>query len=222
MNVWLFYKKNNFNFNFKLKNYFIFINYNVIIRKEVIVGILKRPEFIFYEDALEGFTSARKKLNDLIEKEKYDEFLQLFKDYKMKASVGDTVAMDTIAYYYKSGVSNVLGENYPKYLSWEIMAASRGNELAIEKLQFLFTYAYEQIMDCDNYEDIEYKNDIDEYNALYIIGKAICKVLLKEMNIFLLDLANEEDKTVPFNKDIFNKFRKTVDDSIPKVIKFLS
>ena len=77
-------------------------------------------------------------------------------------------------------------------------------------------------MDCDNYEDIEYKNDIDEYNALYIIGKAICKVLLKEMNIFLLDLANEEDKTVPFNKDIFNKFRKTVDDSIPKVIKFLS
>lgn len=185
------------------------------------VGILKRPEFIYYEDALEGFTSARKKLNELIENNPA-KFKAAFLEYKKAAGSGDPIAMDIIAYYYKSGVQGLLGENYQKYLSWEILAGARGNELAIEKLQFLFTYAYEQILDSDKYEDIEYKNDIDEYNVIYVIGKAICKILVRQMEIFPTDMAKEEDEEAPFNQDIFNRFRRTVDQSIPKIIDFMA
>lgn len=185
------------------------------------MGIFKRPEFIYYEEALEGFTTARKKLNELIENDP-DKFKPSFEEYKEAAGRGDSIAMDIIAYYYKSGVPGLLGENYQKYLSWEILAGSRGNELAIEKLQFLFTYAYEEIMDSDKYEDIEYKNDIDEYNAIYVIGKAICKILVRQMDIFPTDMAKEEDTEEPFNQDIYNRFRRTVDQSIPKIIDFMS
>ena len=101
------------------------------------------------------------------------------------------------------------------------MAAARGNELAIEKLQFLLGYAYTEIMDIEDYETIEYKNDIDDYNVIYVIGKNICKMLVREMSIFPTDMAVEEDDYKPYTQEQFVLFRETIDKVIPKTIDFM-
>ena len=181
--------------------------------------IHKRPAFVDYQDALEGFTQWRKKLNDDIENPK--EFQKDFSEVKKRASQGDTIAMDVLAYYYKSGVQDILPENYNKYIKWEILSASRGNELAIEKLQFLLGFAYTALYECEDYDEIVYKNDIDEYNEIYVLGKNICKMLTKEMQIFLSDLSQEEDSFKPYTQEAFILFRKAIENVIPKTIEFM-
>lgn len=182
--------------------------------------IYKRPAYLDYEEALKGFTDLRRTLNDYIENNP-DKFLEKFAETKKKAGEGDLVAMDILAYYYKTGVPDLLPENYEKYLKWELVAAARGNELAIEKLQFLLGYAYSEIMECDDYETIEYKNDIDDYNVIYVIGKNICKMLVREMSVFPTDMAAEKDVYKPYTQEQFVLFRKTIDNVIPKTIDFM-
>lgn len=182
--------------------------------------IYKRPPYLDYEEALEGFTNLRKELNEYIENNP-EKFAELFAETKVKAGEGDLVAMDILAYYYKTGVPNLLPENYDKYLKWEIVSAARGNELAIEKLQFLLGYAYTAIMESEDYETIAYKNDIDDYNVMYVIGKNVCKMLVKEMSIFPTDMANEKDEYKPYTQEQFVIFRKTIDEIIPKTIDFM-
>ncbi len=182
--------------------------------------IYKRPEYLDYSEALSGFTKLRKELNEYIEK-KSNKFNITFEDLKVKAGEGDIIAMDVIAYYYKTGVPDMLPENYEKYIKWELVAAARGNELAIEKLQFMLEVAYNAIIESEDYENIVYKNDIDDYNTIYVIGKNICKMLVKEMQIFPTDLAKEENDYKPYTQERFILLRKTIDDIIPKVIKFM-
>lgn len=182
--------------------------------------IYKRPAYLDYEEALKGFTDLRKTLNEYIENEP-KMFAGKFAETKKKAGEGDLVAMDILAYYYKTGVPDLLPENYEKYLKWEIVAAARGNELAIEKLQFLLGYAYTEIMESEDYETIEYKNGIDDYNVIYVIGKNICKMLVREMSIFPTDMAVEEDEYKPYTQEQFVHFRETIDKVIPKTIDFM-
>ena len=182
--------------------------------------IYKRPAFYNYREALAEFTKIRKQLNEYIENEPA-KFSEMFNELKEKAAKEDVVAMDVLAYYYKTGVPNILPENYDKYLKWEIVASARGNELAIEKLQFLLGYAYTTIMNCEDYDTIVYKNDIDDYNTIYVIGKAICKMLARVLKIYPVDLAKEEDIKKPYSQEAFIVFRKNVDDIIPKTIEFM-
>lgn len=182
--------------------------------------IYKRPEYIDYQIALDGFTKIRAELNDYIENDP-EKFTQRFKEIKNNAFEGDTIAMDALAYYYKSGVPNLLPENYERYLKWELIAAARGNEFAIEKLQFMLNYAYNAIMDCDDYDTIVYKNDIEDYNTMYVLGKAICKILVRELEYFPIDIVKEPDDYKPYTQEAFILFRKKVDEIIPKTIDFL-
>ena len=182
--------------------------------------IYKRPAFFQYQDALSQFTKYRKQLNDYIENNPI-KFQELFSKLKENAGKDYVVAMDVLAYYYKTGVQNLLPENYDSYLKWEIVASAKGNELAIEKLQFLLGYAYTKIMEDEDYETIAYKNDIDQYNAVYVIGKAICKMLARELKLFPIDMAKEIDIRKPYSQEAFIIFRKNVDNIIPKTIHFL-
>lgn len=182
--------------------------------------IRKRPAFYDYQEALSEFTKTRKELNEYIENDP-DKFKTKFKELKENAKREDVVAMDILAYYYKSGVPKLLPENYDYYLKWEIVAAARGNELAIEKLQFLLGYAITAIMECDDYETIAYKNDIEDFNAVYVIGKAICKMMARELRIYPVDLVELEDVAKPYTQEVFIVFRKNVDDIIPKTIEFM-
>lgn len=183
--------------------------------------IKKRPPFIDYQEAFDTFTTYRKELNDCIEKMP-ENFSQMFAALKFMALNEDPIAMDAVAYFYKSGVQDLLPENYMKYIRWEVASASRGNEFAIEKLQFLIGYACTSIMESEDYEDIVYKNDITEYNVLYVLGKNLCKVLAKQyLNAFPVDLINEDDENRPYTKEDFYNLRKMIDDAVPKTIEIM-
>ncbi len=181
---------------------------------------IKKAPFIYYNDALDGFTDARKTMNEIIEK-KPETFKDEFDYVKYLAAAEDPVAMDLLAYYYKTGISGLLKENYKMYIYWELLAASRGNEFAIEKLQFLIGYAIDAIMVCDDYNKIVYKNDIDDVNSLYVLGKAICKTIVKQIECYPVDLAQKEDEYLPFKQEYFVNLRKNIDDAIPAAINYL-
>src|SRR5699024_2717212 len=112
---------------------------------------------------------------------------------KNDAKAGDAVAQDVLAYFYKDGIEYNLREDYRKYLFWEFLAGANGNEFAIEKLQFFFSYAYDTIVDNEDFGYIKYLNDIDEFNYIGIIGQYICDELVSAFNIDEKSLADEED-----------------------------
>lgn len=185
--------------------------------------ITRRP-FVPYKECFDRFVDLRKQLNDFAEKDK-EEFLENFQALKIAAAQEDTVAMDVLAYYYKNGISNdegtILSENYMRYIIWELISAARGNELAIEKLQFLIGYACDAIIACDDFQTIAYKNDIDEDNLLYVLGKAVAKILVKELKYYPVDIYKLEDESAPFKQEYFVNLRHNIDSIIPKTIEFL-
>ena len=97
---------------------------------------LRSRPFVSYSEAFDEFTNLRKQLNNLVENDK-EKFYELFNEVKVAAAQENTVAMDILAYYYKMGVEDLVPENYPRYINWQLLSAARGNEFAIEKLQFL-------------------------------------------------------------------------------------
>ena len=183
---------------------------------------MARKAFIEYQEALDGFTKIRKEMNGYIDDGKIEEAKNMFNALKYYAANEEPIAMDVLAYYYKTGIKDVVKENYMKYIKWELIAAARGNELAIEKVQFLIGYACDQIVDSDDYDEIAYKNDIDEYNILYVIGKNLSKILVKDyLKAFPIDLIQEEDEGKPFNQEDFIILRKMIDEAVPKTIEFM-
>ena len=180
---------------------------------------LRRLPFIEYEDAFNGFVKERKELNDLAERDK-SAFNARFNELKQRAKEEDAIAMDVLAYFYKTGIG--VPENYTRYLTWEIIAAARGNTFAIEKLQFLIGYGCDLIRVCDDYDKIVYKNDIESYNVLYVLGKAICKILVRDfLKAYPVDVVELEDNSEPFSQREFNNMRQLIDEAIPATIAFL-
>lgn len=182
---------------------------------------MARKAFIDYQDALEGFTNIRKEMNGYIADGETDKVKQMFNALKYSAALEEPISMDVLAYYYKSGIEGVIPENYMNYVKWELIAAARGNELAIEKLQFLIGYACEIIMADEQFDLISFKNDIDDDNVLYVLGKNLCKIIVRYLKAYPVDLVQEEDKAVPYTQEAFINLRKMIDDAIPKTIEFL-
>lgn len=181
---------------------------------------LSREAYVDYSTALEQFAKLRKEMNDYIANEDMQSAKKLFDGLKYYAAGNESVAMDLLAYYYKSGVKGLVAENYKRYIQWEVLAASRGNELAIEKLQFLIGYACDAILDDSEYDLIEYKNDIDDDNALYVIGKNLCKVIARDfMKVYPVELAQEQDEPAPYTKEDFIIIRQMIDEAIPVTLK---
>jgi len=181
--------------------------------------ITRRP-FVPYKDAFEEFTKLRKELNNLAEDDK-DGFKDLFNQVKVAAAQENTVAMDILAYYYKTGVEGVLAENYQRYIQWELISAARGNEFAIEKLQFLIGYACDIIIQDEDFSLIAYKNDIEDTNLLYVLGKAVAKIYVREYKLYPIDLYDLEDESLPYKKEYSVNLRHNIDKIIPKTIEYL-
>ena len=182
---------------------------------------IRRKPFTYYDEAFDGFTEIRKEMNNYAERSP-EEFLEKFEQLKDKALHEDVIAMDVLAYYYKTGVPNILPENYMRYVYWEFIAAARGNTFAIEKLQFLIGQACDAIYENDDYKTIAYKNDIDEYNILYVLGKNICKILVKDFfKAFPVDLVKLKDDFKPYRREDFFVLKQQIDEAIPKTIDFL-
>lgn len=182
---------------------------------------IRRKPFTTYEEAIDKFTQIRKVMNNLAE-ENPKAFLAKFEEMKELAKKEDVIAMDVLAYYYKTGVGRILPENYMRYITWEFVSAARGNELAIEKMQFLIGHACGSIIEHEEFDLIAYKNDIDDYNALYVLGKALCKIIVRDyLEAYPVDLVELDDEYAPYKKEDFINVRKMIDESIPKTVEYL-
>lgn len=177
-----------------------------------------RPKVIEYQEAFDRFVVERKKVNSAIEK---GSVAEAFSELIDKSVHNDAVAMDVLAYYYKSGITNFLPENYKKYLYYELLACAKGNNFAIDKMQFLFTNTYDRILDDDDLEVIAYLNDLTEENYAFVLGKEIAKFMVKKYQINAEDLAQEPNEAVPFKNEFLIEFRKDLDDSTEEIIEKL-
>lgn len=179
-----------------------------------------RPKVIEYQEAFDRFVSYRKEVNNALEKGNIqDIFDKLFKRAKED---NDAVAMDVLAYYYKSGITNFLKENYKKYYYWELLASSKGNNFAIEKLQFIFNNTYEDIFENEHFDDIVYKNDLTEDNAIHFIGKQIAKVMVRRYKLYAEMLATSPNEYEPFKNEFLIEFKKDLHDALPEILEKLN
>lgn len=181
---------------------------------------IKYRPFVPYQDAFDEFAKLRKEVNRAAD-EGEEEFKDVFSQVKVAAAEENTVAMDILAYYYKTGVENMLPENYERYINWQLLAAARGNQFAIEKLQFLIGFACDQIIEHEDFDLIAYKNDIEQSNLLYVLGKAIAKIYVKEFGIYAVDLFESEDEYQPYKKENSINLRRNIEKIIPKTINYL-
>ena len=75
-----------------------------------------RPKVIEYQEAFDRFVAYRKDINKALEE---GNIKKVFDDLTEKANDNDAVAMDVLAYYYKSGITNFIKEDYKKYYYWD-------------------------------------------------------------------------------------------------------
>lgn len=181
----------------------------------------RRLPYIEYKEAFEKFTEMRKEVNDCVEKTP-EKFNDVFDELKFKALYGSPVAMDVLAYFYKTGIPKHLPENYNRYISWQFLAAGRGNKFAIDKLQFLISGACDQIAEHEEFAEMVYKNDITEDNVMHVLGKALCKILVGDfLKAFPIDLVKMDDMYEPYSQEAFINLRKMIEQAVPVTCEFL-
>lgn len=182
---------------------------------------MKYQDFYERKKGMEEFKILRNKLTDSIESPRGESFLSLFNKLKEGAYKGDVVAQDVVAYFYRDGAGRYLGEDYLKYMKWEILSGANGNCFAIDKLQFFMGYAYDTIVDHEDFGLMKYRCKIDEYNYIFVIGQKICEQLVKELNIDEKELYESRDQFSPYRPEHFRDLRRAVDKALPTVIEYM-
>ena len=177
-----------------------------------------RPKIIEYQEAFDKFVECRKEVNEALEKGNISE---VFDKLVKKANENDAITMDVLAYYYKSGIANFLKEDYQRFYFWELLACSKGNNFAIEKMQFIFNNTYEEIFDDENFDEIIYKNDITEENVIYVLGKEIAKVMVRKYKIYAEMLSTKQENGNPFSNEMLLQFKKDLENALPDIIEKL-
>ena len=76
-------------------------------------------------------------------------------------------------------------------------------------------------MASDDYREIRNKNDIDETNALYVLGKNICKIVVRKLKLYPVDLIEATDDEEIYTQEDFVNFRKLIDETLPDIINSL-
>lgn len=180
---------------------------------------MEYKDFYDRKRAMEEFKTFRNRLNDAIDNPRGESFSSLFENFKKEAVKGDVVAQDVLAYFYRDGADRALQEDYIKYMHWEILAAANGNMFAIDKLQFFMGYAYDTIVNHNDFGLMKYRCKIDEYNYIFVIGQKICEELAKNLDITAEKLVGERDRYNPYRPEHFRDLRRAVDDALPQVIE---
>ena len=172
------------------------------------------------QEAFDGFMERREKVNksvDIFEGE--DSFLYVFSHLKVDAARGDGIAADVLAYFYRNGIEGYITENYMNYICWELLAGAWGNSFAIEKLQFLFGYAYDAIIDHVDFPLIKKINQINETNYIPKIGQHLCVQMVEKMKLDPEALALVRDEDDRYKPEYFRDIRKTIDSCLDGVVE---
>lgn len=183
---------------------------------------MEYKDFVYKEDAFEGFITLRKALNDLLENPKNGKnFEDVFAEVGSLALSGNPIAQDLMSYYYKTGIKDVIPENYDQYMKWAILAGANGNEFAIEKLQFFLNYAFTEIVSSDNLEKIISKNGLTQQNYLYVLGNLLCEALVDALGISANKLVAEKPMVVKYTPEKLRTYKRELEKALPRVMDYL-
>ncbi|MDD2226978.1 MAG: hypothetical protein PHH71_00120 [Clostridia bacterium] len=144
-----------------------------------------------------------------------------YNDVCLKAVSNDPIAQDLLAYIFKKGFENVIPVNYEKYMQWEILAAGSGNNFAIDKLSLFLNVALNEIMFAEDFGYILVRNELNNKNYNYIVGKLICEAIADELRLVPEKLIKDELRHQEFEAKIMRTFDRARKFAIPKVLKFL-
>lgn len=165
--------------------------------------------------------SLRKKIEKAEFDQKEDVAIEEFNNICIKAAEDDPVAQDVLAYLFKKGLEDVLPVNYEKYMQWEILASSNGNQFALEKLSLFLSFAVNEILMAEDFAYIAKRNEIDKYNYQYIIGRLICDAIADELDLDPKKLIRDDINHIEFDAKTMRIFDKARNFAIPKVLNYL-
>lgn len=171
------------------------------------------------------FMELRNKINKKVSKapinEREDVIIDCYNDVCLNAVKNDVIAQDYLAYIFKRGFENVIPVNYEKSMQWQILAGANGNQFAIDKLSLFLNYALNEISMADDFGYILARNELNQNNFTYIVGKLICEAIVDELQISPEKLVKAELNHIEFNAKIMRTFDRSRNYAVPKVLKFL-
>lgn len=168
----------------------------------------KRREKIYSKTYKVGSIKAEKIL--------FDEYEELCAD----AAGGDPVAEDILANWFRNG-NQVVPENIELSMKWLILAGANGNKFSLDRLKLHFGFAFDQIINLDDFGRMSYRFNINEFNYQYVLGKLICDAVVDEMNIDPLELAKQKPFSLPFSSIVMRTFDRAITKATDRVIEYL-
>ncbi|MBE7082951.1 MAG: hypothetical protein E7378_04720 [Clostridiales bacterium] len=173
-----------------------------------------RAEYIRKRDYIYGKTRGMGSLR--AEKVLEDEFVTLCEE----AIGGDAVSADLLAEWFRNG-NQVVPENIEVSLKWLVYAGALGNKFSLDRLKLHFNYSFDQIIELENFGEIAYRRNINEYNYQYVLGGLMCKAVIEDMNINAYELAKQKPSYLPFSPVVMRAFDRSVTRACEKLIEEL-
>ena len=150
------------------------------------------------------------------EKILHDEYANLCAD----AASGDPVAEDLLAEWFRNG-NQIIPENIDTSMRWLILAGANGNKYSLDRLKLHFGFAFDSIIDQDDFSEMASKYNIDEYNYQYVMGKFLCDAVVDDLKIDALALAKKEPTSLPFSSVVMRSFDRSITRAVDKVVELM-
>lgn len=145
-----------------------------------------------------------------------EEYDQLCAD----SASGDPVAQDLLAEWFRNG-NQIVPENIETSMKWLILAGANGNKFSLDRLKLHFGYAFDTIIELNDFANIAYRFKIDNKNYQYVLGKLLCDAVVDDMKIDALELAKKRPIYLPFSSIIMRTFDRAINRAMEKVIEYL-
>lgn len=171
------------------------------------LGIARR-EAIYAKTMNIGSIKAEKIMND--------EYVNLCTD----AAGGDPIAEDLLATWFRNG-NEVVPENIDISMKWLILAGANGNKYSLDRLKIHFGFAFDAIINLNDFGGFAYKFGINGDNYQYILGKLLCDAVVDDMKINAYDLAKEKPAYLPYSGIILRAFDRAITRAIDVVVAYL-
>ncbi len=184
------------------------MDYETMSSEDYKIAYAKRREQIFSKTYKVGSIEAERILKE--------EYVELCSD----AAGGDPVAEDLLANWFRNG-NDVVPENVEISMKWLILAGANGNKFSLDRLKLQFGYAFDQIINLEDFGRICYNYNINEFNYHHVLGKLICDAVVDEMKIDPLELAKQKPFSLPFSSIVMRVFDRAINKATERVIEYL-
>ncbi len=181
------------------------MDYNTMSAKDFKDAVIARRESIYAKTARVGSIRAEKIMEE--------EYAKLCED----ATIGDPIAQDLLAEWFRNG-NEITPENIEMSMKWLILAGANGNKYSLDRLKIHFGFAFDSILDIDDFMDLADKFGINQYNYQYFLGMLLCKAVVEDMKIDAMELAKTTPTKLPFSAVVMRTFDRSINKAIETVI----